>query len=134
MKRKTEEASSSTSAVNNDRTRTGTTVAAIKQAIIDNLHYVQGRTPELASRNDWYMAVAFTVRDRMLDNFIRSIKRLTDPKVKIASYLSAEFLMGPHLGNNLLCLGITDQVREAVQKLGQDLDASDRTGGGTRAR
>jgi len=58
----------------------------------------------------------------MLDRFIRSVQRLSDPKVKIASYLSAEFLMGPHLGNNLLCLGITDQVREAARELGQDLD------------
>jgi starch phosphorylase len=103
-------------------TRTGTSVAAIKQAILDNLYYVQGRVPQLASRNDWYMAVAFTVRDRMVDRFIRSIKKLTDPKVKIVSYLSAEFLMGPHLGNNLLCLNITDQVREAVRELGQDLN------------
>jgi starch phosphorylase len=122
MGKKMDKISSSAPSVNNENTRIGTTVVAIKQAILDNLHCIQGRVPELASRNDWYMAVAFSVRDRMLDNFIRSIKRLTEPKVKIASYLSAEFLMGPHLGNNLLCLGITDQVREAVQELGQDLD------------
>jgi len=111
-----------TSAEQGEDIRSGTSVAVIKQAILDNLHYVQGRIPELASRNDWYMAVAYTARDRMLDRFIRSVQRLSDPKVKIASYLSAEFLMGPHLGNNLLCLGITDQVREAARELGQDLD------------
>ena len=111
-----------TSAEQGEDIRSGTSVAVIKQAILDNLHYVQGRIPELASRNDWYMAVAYTARDRMLDRFIRSVQRLSDPKVKIASYLSAEFLMGPHLGNNLLCLGITDQVREAATELGQDLD------------
>jgi len=105
-----------------ENTRTGTTAGAIRQAVLDNLHYVQGRTPALATRNDWYMAVAFTVRDHMLDRFIRSLARLADPTVKIASYLSAEFLMGPHLGNNLLCLGITEQTREAVKALGQDLD------------
>lgn len=47
-------------------TRTGTTVAAIKQAILDNRYFIHGRIPSLATRNDWYMAVAFTVRDRML--------------------------------------------------------------------
>jgi starch phosphorylase len=72
-----------------ENTRTGTSVAAIKQAILDNLYYVQGRTQELATRNDWYMAVAYTVRDRMLDRFIRSLQKYADPKVKIASYLSA---------------------------------------------
>lgn len=49
-----------------EHTRTGTTAASLQQAILDNLYYIQGRTPELAGRNDWYMAVAYTVRDRML--------------------------------------------------------------------
>ena len=102
--------------------RTGTSVASLKQAILDNLYYVQGRLPELATRNDWYMAVAYTARDRMLEKYIRALKGLWDPKVKLASYLSAEFLMGPHLGNNLLNLGLTDQTRDAVKELGLDLD------------
>jgi len=102
--------------------RTGTSVASLKQAILDNLYYVQGRTPQLATRNDWYMAVAYSMRDRMLDRFITALQGLSRPEVKIASYLSAEFLMGPHLGNNLLNLGITDQTREAVKELGLDLD------------
>ena len=102
--------------------RTGTSSGALKQAILDNLYYVQGITPQLATRNDWYMAVAYSVRDRMLDRFIAALQGLSNPKVKIASYLSAEFLMGPHLGNNLLNLGITDQMRSAVKELGLDLD------------
>ncbi len=102
--------------------RTGSSAASLKQAILDNLYYVQGRLPEIATRNDWYMAVAYTVRDRMLEKFISALKGLHNPKVKLASYLSAEFLMGPHLGNNLLNLGITDQMRSAVKELGHDLE------------
>jgi starch phosphorylase len=102
--------------------RTGTSVASLKKAILDNLYYIQGRTPGLATKNDWYMAVAYTVRDRMLEHFIHSLKGMQDPRVKIVSYLSAEFLMGPHLGNNLLNLGITDQTRDAVKELGLELD------------
>jgi starch phosphorylase len=94
----------------------------LKQAILDNLNYVQGKVPELATKNDWYMSVAYTVRDRMIEHFIRSLKQLPPPKVKIVSYLSAEFLMGPHLGNNLLNMGLTDRVREALKELGLDLD------------
>ncbi|HYQ47942.1 MAG TPA: glycogen/starch/alpha-glucan phosphorylase [Thermodesulfovibrionales bacterium] len=105
-----------------DNIRTGTSAVALKQAILDNLCYVQGKVPELATKNDWYMAVAYAVRDRMIEHFIRWMKELRRPEVKIASYLSAEFLMGPHLGNNLLNMGLTDRVREALEELGLDLD------------
>src|SRR5512147_1109658 len=106
-----------------DDIRIGTTVEKLRQAILDNLYYIQGRLPELATTNDWYMAVAYMVRDRMLHNFIRSLQQLRQPEAKIACYLSAEFLMGPHLGNNLLNLGITDEVRQALKELGLELNA-----------
>jgi len=122
MKKKQEKDHASTAVETSGNTRTGTDIASLKQAILDNLYYVQGRIPKLATRNDWYMAVAYTVRDRMLDRFIRSLQGLERPEVKIASYLSAEFLMGPQLGNNLLNLGITDQIREALKELGLELD------------
>jgi glycogen phosphorylase len=102
--------------------RTGNSTDMLKQAILDNLNYVQGKVPELATKNDWYMSVAYTVRDRIIEHFIRSLKQLPPPKVKIVSYLSAEFLMGPHLGNNLLNMDLTDRVREALKELGLDLD------------
>jgi starch phosphorylase len=102
--------------------RTGNSTDMLKQAILDNLNYVQGKVPELATKNDWYMAVAYTVRDRMIEHFMRVLKELRRPEVKIVSYLSAEFLMGPHLGNNLLNMGLTDRVRKALKELGLDLD------------
>jgi len=102
--------------------RRGMSTAEIKQAILDHLHFTQARTIGLASRNDWYMAVACTVRDRMLDDWLNSLSHLRDKNLKIVSYLSAEFLMGPHLGNNLVNLGIMEPVRQAVAGLGQNLD------------
>src|SRR5271157_5296245 len=122
MGKQSKENFASTSAETREHTRTGTSVDSIRQAILDNLHYVQGKIPELATKNDWYMAVAYTVRDRMIEHFIRWMKELKRPEVKMASYLSAEFLMGPHLGNNLLNMGLTDCVREALEELGLDLD------------
>ena len=122
MEQKSGKVSTATAVEAFENVRTGTSVASMKQAILDNLYYIQGRTPELATPNDWYMAVAFSVRDRMLDRFIRALDRLRRHAVKVACYLSAEFLLGPHLGNNLLNLGITDQTREAVKELGLDLD------------
>ena len=76
-----------------------------------------------ATRNDWYMALAYTVRDRMLDRYIQMIEAIIDAKtpVKAVAYLSAEFLTGPHLGNSLINLGIWQATQEAVSKVGQNL-------------
>src|SRR5208337_4338431 len=122
LKRDTGPADVSTARESREDIRTGTSAVALKQGILDNLWYVQGTIPELATQNDWYMAVACSVRDRMVEHFIRWMKELKRPEVKMASYLSAEFLMGPHLGNNLLNMGLTDCVREALEELGLDLD------------
>jgi starch phosphorylase len=103
---------------------TSTSPDVIARAILENLYHVQGRIPQVATRNDWYMALAYTVRDRMLDRWVRSMDLLTKnvKEARVVSYLSAEFLVGPHLGNNLISLGIYDQVRQAVTQLGFDLD------------
>ena len=102
--------------------RRGISAADLKEAVLDHLHFTQARTAALATRNDWYMASACAVRDRMLDDWLRSLSHLPDRNIKIVGYLSAEFLMGPHLGNNLVNLGIMEPARRAVAELGQDLD------------
>jgi starch phosphorylase len=106
---------------NQENIRTGTSPETLAQALLDNLYYVQGRPPELATRNDWYMALAYTVRDRLLHNWVQTLKAIRQ-KVKVVSYLSAEFLVGPQLGNNLLNLGIWEQAREAVSRHGLTLE------------
>lgn len=94
----------------------------IKKAILDNLYYVQGRSPDIATMNDWYMAVAYTLRGRMLSGWIPSLKKLHHSDEKMVGYLSAEFLVGPHLGNALVNLGLHDEVKEAVISLGLDFN------------
>jgi starch phosphorylase len=101
--------------------RTGTSPETLAQALLENLYYVQGRLPELATRNDWYMALAYTVRDRLLQNWVQTLRTIADD-VKVVSYLSAEFLLGPQLGNHLINLGIWQQVREAVSRHGLKLE------------
>ncbi len=68
------------------------------------------------------MAVAYTVRDRILARFYARNSHLHGNHVRAVSYLSAEFLMGPQLANNLLNLGLDAPFRQAVQELGLDLD------------
>ncbi len=101
--------------------RTGTNPETLAQALLDNLHYIQGRLPERATPNDWYIALAYTVRDRLLDNWVQTLRAI-DNDVKVVSYLSAEFLLGPQLGNNLINLGIWEPVKKAVAQHGLSLE------------
>ena len=103
-----------------ERTRTGLSKEALKQAYLDNLFYIQGRFREVAVPNDLYMAAAFTVRDRLLERWIRSAQTFKEKNSRTVCYLSAEFLLGPHLANNMINLGITEVARQAGKEL--DLD------------
>ena len=94
----------------------------IARAILENLYHVQGRVPQIATLNDWYMALAYTIRDRIMKGWVKAIELLGDKSTKMVSYLSAEFLEGPHLGNNLINLGLWEQARQAVAELGLDLE------------
>ncbi|MBK6426966.1 MAG: glycogen/starch/alpha-glucan phosphorylase [Blastocatellia bacterium] len=102
--------------------RAGRTADALEASILENLHYDLARLPETATANDWYLAVALTVRDRMIDNWIEHVARFNATDRRIVGYLSAEFLLGPHLGNNVVNLGIEAELREAVGRLGVDYD------------
>jgi glycogen phosphorylase len=95
---------------------------ALKRAFLDNLYCIQGKFPALATRKDYYLALAYTVRDRMMQRWIDTAATYTARGSRTVAYLSAEFLMGPHLANNLLNLGIHDVVRSAVTELGLNLE------------
>lgn len=103
-------------------TRTAMSSATIRRAFLDHVFYTQGKLPGLASGNDLYQALAHTVRDRLVQRWISTAEAYLGQPSRTVAYLSAEFLMGPHLGNNLINLGICDEVREAMAELGLDLD------------
>jgi starch phosphorylase len=102
--------------------RTGVDVETLRRAIQDNLFYRCGNVPQLATRSDYYLAVAYTVRDRLMQRWLSTARSLLAQPTRVVCYLSAEYLLGPSLGNALLNLGIRDQVGEAVSSLGQNLD------------
>jgi starch phosphorylase len=103
-------------------TRTGLEAEDIKQAFLDNLFYGMGRVPSVATGNDLYTALALTVRDRLFRYGIHTVETHEEQQTRRVAYLSAEYLPGPHLGLNLLNLGITEQARQALSQLGYDLD------------
>ena len=102
--------------------RTSLTPEAIKRTFLDNLFYALGKFPALASRNDYYMALAYAVRDRLLQRWISTATAYTTQGSRTVCYLSAEFLVGPHLGNNLINLGIEATVKDVVAELGLKYD------------
>ncbi len=97
-------------------------VESLKQSIQENLRYLIARPSEFISRNDWYLALAYAVRDRIIASWIDAGKAVIQPDKRIVSYLSAEFLVGPHLANNLLNLGMMEEARTALTELGQDFE------------
>jgi starch phosphorylase len=103
--------------------RTGTDVETLKQAITEHLFYEQGRNIVNASLNDLYLAVSYTVRDRLKQHEQKTMNAaFYENDVRLVSYLSAEFLMGPQLGANLIDLNIYDEVEQALKELGFDLE------------
>ena len=106
-----------------EATRSGLAAGTLQRAVLDNLLCLQGRFPRIASPYDWYMALGYSVRDRLLARWQSTVRAYQQREVKVAVYLSAEFLIGPQLGNNLVNLGIEANAREAMAALDQDLDA-----------
>lgn len=101
--------------------RAGLSVGTVRQSVLDNLRLRLAKVPQTATLNDWYLALAFTVRDRMIKGWIKTLQSFTED-VTVIAYLSAEFLMGPQLGINLINLCIRDEVSQAVKELGLNLD------------
>jgi starch phosphorylase len=103
--------------------RSDMSLEGLRQTFRDHVFYTQGCFPEVASRNDLYMALAYTARDQLLHRWIKTIEQLRKVDVRVVSYLSAEFLLGPHLENNLINLGIYDEVCRAAKEEGFDINA-----------
>ncbi len=102
--------------------RAGLSEECIRLAFLDNHFYVKGRFLEVASPDDKYKTMAYTVRDRMLHRWVSTIRTYQQVNPRTVCYLSAEYLPGPFLGNNLLNLGIEEPTRKALAGLGIDLD------------
>jgi starch phosphorylase len=106
-----------------ESTRTGMSVEAIKRAFLDNLFYLQGRFPEVAGQADYYRALAFTIRDRMLHRWIQTAQTYKRNQSRTVCYLSAEYLPGPRMASSMLNLDMLATARKALSELGLDIDA-----------
>jgi starch phosphorylase len=82
----------------------------------------QAKAPALATIHDHYLCLALAVRDRLLASWVDTAETYTNQHVRTAVYLSAEYLLGPHLENNLVNLGIYKDAEAACKELGLSLD------------
>src|ERR1700741_5410972 len=105
-----------------EHSRTGMGAQALQRAITDHLRYSIGRPAATLRPEHYYRALALAVRDRMQDRRVASTQTSLDLGRKVTCYLSAEFLMGPQLGNNLLNLRMEHAAKTALAAMGQDLD------------
>ncbi|MFN6337300.1 MAG: glycogen/starch/alpha-glucan phosphorylase [Cyanobacteriota bacterium] len=87
-------------------------------AITEHLFFTLGRRADQASLHDLYLALSYAVRDRLIVRHLAYKEALTANPCKAVAYLSAEFLIGPQLGNNLLMLGIREQAVAALRRFG----------------
>ena len=87
-----------------------------------HLFFTQAKSPSLATQYDQYMALSLAVRDRLLENWIHTAESYIKEGARTVSYLSAEYLLGPHLENNLVNLGLRDEADLACSELGLTLD------------
>ncbi len=101
--------------------RAGTTAEEIAVSFCNHMTHSVGRPLEWSSLIDKYHALSAAVRDRLMDQWLETIESYKQRDVRVLAYLSAEYLLGPHLQNDLLNLDLTSQTEQAIKSLALDL-------------
>ena len=102
--------------------RTVRTVDDFKRALADNLYYKRGQAVYTASRHDIYVALAHTVRDYLMERWHKTVETYFKTRPKFVYYLSAEYLPGQQITQNLLYSETTELARKALAEWGINLD------------
>ena len=103
--------------------RTGRSIEAFEKAIIDNLYFTRGQAIYGASDNDIYMSLSFTVRDHLMERWRKTVEAFVEADPKVVYYLSAEYLMGKQLSQNLLYTDTWQLAQDTLAK--HDLSLED---------
>ncbi len=97
--------------------------AEFKKNVTYNVKTLYRKTLAEATPAQVYQAVCYAVKDIIIDEWIATHKQYEKQDAKTLYYLSMEFLMGRALGNNIINIGAQQEIREALQELGFDLNA-----------
>ena len=93
-----------------------------KKEVVENVKTLYRKTLDEATTQEVFQAVAYAVKDEIIDQWIATRKEFDKADPKRVYYLSMEFLMGRALGNSIINLGINKEIREALDELGFDLN------------
>ena len=93
-----------------------------KKDVMDNCRRLFRKELDEATPQEQYQSVSYAVKDMIVENWIATQKQLTKDDPKIVYYMSMEFLMGRALGNNLINMTAYEDVKEALDELGIDLN------------
>ena len=93
-----------------------------KRSVLYNVKTLYRKTLEEASPQQIFQAVAYAIKDVVVDNWLNTQKEYDKQDPKMVYYLSMEFLMGRALGNNIINLQAYKPVKEAMEELGLDLN------------
>ena len=96
------------------------TAEGLAQDFLWNMRFSLAKSGDRATERDCYKALAYAVRDRIVDRWMATQDAYRAAKVRRVYYLSLEFLIGRLLGNNVINLGLEQQCREAMDSLGLD--------------
>src|SRR5262245_16772978 len=95
---------------------------SIARDFMGKLFFELGKFPGVATKNDYYLALSYVVRDRLLHRWVQSARTYLEGQHRTVIYLSAEYLLGPQLAQNLLSLGIEAEVRKGLAQMDLSLD------------
>ncbi|MBE9152882.1 glycogen/starch/alpha-glucan phosphorylase [Cyanobium sp. LEGE 06113] len=103
-----------------DSDRSGSGPEDLFDGMTGHLFFSLGKLAPTATRHDLYVALSYAVRDRLMTRYLAGLEALRAAPTRVVAYLSAEFLIGPQLGNNLLMLGIEEAASQALKRFGID--------------
>ena len=98
------------------------TVEAFGQRLIDNLWHIHGQAIQSADQHDAYMTLCYTVRDHLIDRWRKTVEAQYAANPKFVCYLSAEYLLGKQLPQNMLYTDTTELARQALSAFDLDLE------------
>ncbi|MEO1533460.1 MAG: glycogen/starch/alpha-glucan phosphorylase, partial [Pseudomonadota bacterium] len=99
-------------------------VAELRAAIEYHLAFTIGKDPNAAVLQDWRLALSRAIRDRVMQPWFDTVRRVYAEDRKRIYYLSMEFLIGRLLEDAVMNLGLEEAAREAMESLGLDYDAT----------
>jgi len=96
----------------------------VKQGLQQHLIFSTFKTSDAATPRDWYEAASYTVRDHVVERWVKTAESYYKDDPKRVYYLSLEFLIGRMLSNTALNLGLNEELTEGLAALGRDLEAT----------